>query len=85
MPDSLFPVTVRLLDLLEVLLYWRLATALAGQTRCAWHPSERARLYHVLHLRDLLKKKEGIHVLGRRNGGCSATRLTAGAGGPSNG
>ena len=25
-------------------LYWRLATALAGQTRCAWRRSERAEL-----------------------------------------
>ena len=48
---------------LEVLLYWRLATALAGQTRCAWRRSERAELYHVLHLRDLSEKKEGFHVV----------------------
>ena len=36
------------LDLLEVLLYWRLATALAGQTRCAWRRSERAELNLLL-------------------------------------
>ena len=44
-------------------LYWRLATASARNPRCAWRHSERARLYHVLDLRDLPKKKEGIHVL----------------------
>ena len=57
--------TVGLLDLLEVLLYmyWRLATALAGHPRCAWRHSERAKLNHVLHLRDLSEKKEGFHVL----------------------
>ena len=42
-------------------LYWRLATASARNPRCAWRHSERARLYHVLHLRHLSKKNEGIH------------------------
>ena len=45
------------------MLYWRLATASARNPRCAWRPCERAKLYHVLHLRDLSEKNEGIHVL----------------------
>ena len=45
---SINPEGRRLLDLLEVLLYWRLATALAGQTRCAWRRSERAELNLLL-------------------------------------
>ena len=45
------------------MLYWRLAMACARHPISFRHPSERARLYHVLHLRDLSEKKEGIHVL----------------------
>ena len=63
--------------------------ALAGHPRRTWRHSERARLNFLLHRRDLSEKiapNEGIHVLGRRNGGCSAMGLlTAGPGGPSNG
>ena len=59
--------------------------SLARHPRSPQNPSERTKLNNVLDLRDRLKKKEGIHVLGRRNGGCSAMGLTAGPGGPSNG
>ena len=48
--------TARLLDLLEVLLYWRLATALAGHPRCTWRHSERSRLNFLLHRRDSPEK-----------------------------
>ena len=41
----------------------RLATALARHPSSSRHPSERAKLNHVLHVRDLSEKKEGIHVL----------------------
>ena len=57
--------------------------SLARHPRSPRHPYERAKLNNVLDLRDRPEKKEGIHVLGRRNGGCSVTRLTAGSGGPS--
>ena len=39
------------------------SASLARQPRSSRHPSERAKLNNVLELRDLPKKKEGIHVL----------------------
>ena len=45
------------------MLYWRLAMACARHPSSSRHPSERAKLCHVLHLRDLSEKKEGFHVL----------------------
>ena len=65
--------TVRLDLFAWDVLYWRLATALAGHPRCAWRHSERAKLNHVLHLRDLSEKNEGIHVLGHAMAASSAT------------
>ena len=38
------------------------SASLARLNRCAWRPCERAKLHHVLHLRDLSEKKEGFHV-----------------------
>ena len=38
------------------MLYWRLAMACARHPSSCRHPSERAKLCHVLHLRDLSEK-----------------------------